>query len=89
MTTQLNESFDQAYTEEHLLANVAGSAANEEASGGQSRAEDCAAVPSVTFTESPFEKSNFCVYRSGKKHMNVQHFLQAISVIIGRKRYRI
>jgi hypothetical protein len=58
MATPLNKNSDDAYTEENLMPVVAGSAASEEAFGGQSQAEDCAAVAGVTFTESPFEKSN-------------------------------
>jgi hypothetical protein len=88
MATPLNEKFDQAYTEENLMPGVAGSAASEEASGGQSHADDRAAVAGVTFAESPFEKSNSRVYHSEKKRMNVQHFLQAAAVIIGIKRHR-
>jgi hypothetical protein len=42
----------------------------------------------VTFAESPSEKSNSRFYYSEKKRMNVQHFLQATSVIIGKKRHR-
>ena len=49
MATPLNEYFDQAYTEENLMPDVAGSAASEEASGGQSHADDCAAIAGVTF----------------------------------------
>ena len=88
MATPLNESFDRVYTEENLTPVVAGSAASEEAFGGQSHAEDCAAVAGVTFAESPFEKSNSRVYHSERKRMNVQHFLQATAVIIGIKRHR-
>jgi hypothetical protein len=88
MATPLNEYLDQVYTEENPLPGVAGSAAGEEASGEQRHAEDYPAA-SVTAPESPFEKPNSCVYHSEKKRMNVQHFLQATSVIIGRKRHRI
>ena len=88
MATPLNEYLDQVYTEENPLPGVAGSAAGEEASGEQSQAEDCAAIAGVTFAESPFEKSDSRVYHSKKKRMNVQHFLQATSVIIGKKRHR-
>jgi hypothetical protein len=88
MATLLNENFDQAYTVENLMPGVAASAASEEASGGQSHADDRAAIAGVTFPESPFEKSNSRVYHSEKKRMNVQHFLQAASVIIGKKRHR-
>jgi hypothetical protein len=88
MATSLNENIDQAYTKENLMPDVAGSAASEEASGGQSHADDRAAIAGVTSPESPFEKSNSRVYHSEKKRMNVQHFLQATSVIIGKKRYR-
>jgi hypothetical protein len=88
MATLLNENFDQAYTEENLMPGVAASAASEEASGGQSHADDRAAIAGVTFPESPFEKSNSRVYHSEKKRINVQHFLQAASVIIGKKRHR-
>jgi len=87
MATPLNESFDRVYTEENLTPVVAGSAASEEAFGGQSHAEDCAAVAGVTFAESPFEKSNSRVYHSKKKRINVQHFLQATAVIIGIHRF--
>ena len=88
MATPLNESFDRVYTEENLTPHVAGSAASEEAFGGQSHAEDCSAVAGVPFAESPFEKSNSRVYHSEKKRMNVQHFLQATAVIIGTNRHR-
>jgi hypothetical protein len=88
MATPLNENFNQAYTEENLMPDVAGSAASEEASGRQSHADDCAAIARVTFAESPSEKSNSRVYYSEKKRMSVQHFLQAASVIIGKKRHR-
>jgi hypothetical protein len=84
MATPLNENLDQAYTGENLMPGVAGSAA----SGGQSRTDDCAAIAGVTFAESPSEKSNSRVYYSEKKRRNVQHFLQATSVIIGKKRHR-
>jgi hypothetical protein len=89
MATPLNENLDLAYTEENLMPGVAGSAASEEASGGQSHADDCAAIAGVTFAESASEKSNSRVYYSEKKRMNVQHFLQATSVIIGKKRHRL
>jgi hypothetical protein len=88
MATPLNENFDQAYTEENLLACVAGSAASEEASGGQSHAEDRAAIAGVIFAESPFEKSNSGVYHSEKKRMNLPHFLRATAETIGKKRHR-
>jgi hypothetical protein len=88
MATPLNENLVQAYTEENLMPGVAGSAASEEASGRRSHADDCAAIAGVTFAESPSEKSNSRVYYSEKKRMNVQHFLQATSVIIGKKRHR-
>ena len=88
MATPLNESFDRVYTEENLTPVVAGSAASEEAFGGQSHDGDCAAVASVTFAESPFEKSNSRVYHSEKRRMNIQHFLQATAVIIGTNRHR-
>ena len=88
MATPLNKNFDQTYTEENLTPVVAGSAASEEAFGGQSHAEDCAAVAGVTFAESPSEKLNSRVYYSEKKRMSVQHFLQATSVIIGKNRHR-
>ena len=88
MATPLNESFDRVYTEENLTPVVAGSAASEEAFGGQSHAEDCAAMAGVTFAGSPFEKSRSRVYHSEKERMNVQHFLQATAVIIGIKRHR-
>ena len=88
MTTSLTESFDRVYTEENVTPVVAGSAASEQAFGGQSHAEDCAAVAGITFAESLFEKSNSRGYHSEKKRMNVQHFLQAAAVIIGTKRHR-
>jgi hypothetical protein len=88
MATSLKESFDRVYTEENLTPVVAGSAASEQAFGGQRHAEDCAAVAGITFAESPFEKSNFRGYYSERKRMNVQHFLQAAAVIIGTKRHR-
>ena len=88
MATPLNENFNQAYTEENLMPDVTGSAANEEASGRQSRADDCVAIAGLTLAESPSEKSNSRVYYSEKKRMSVQHFLQAASVIIGKKRHR-
>ena len=88
MTAPLNENFDQAYTEEDLMPGVTRSAASEEASGRQSHADDCAAITGVTFAESPSENSNSRVYDSEKKRMRVQHFLQATSVIIGKRRHR-
>ena len=88
MATPLNANFDQAYRKENLTPVVAGSAASDEAFGGQSQAEDCATVAGITFAESPFEKSNSPVYHSEKKRMNVQHFLQATAIIIGIKRHR-
>ena len=88
MATSLNKNSDQTYTEENPIPGVAGSAANEEASGRQSRADDCVAIAGVTLAESPSEKSNSRVYYSEKKRMSVQHFLQAASVIIGIKRHR-
>ena len=88
MATPLHENLDQVYTEENPTPGVAGSATSWEASGGQSQADNCEAIAGVTFAESPFEKSNSRVYNSEKKSMNVQHFLQATSVIIGKKRHR-
>jgi len=88
MATPLNKNFDQTYTEENPIPGVAGSAANEEASGRQSRADDCVAIAGVTFAESPSEKLNSRVYYSEKKRMSVEHFLQATSVIIGKNRHR-
>jgi hypothetical protein len=88
MATSLNKNSDQTYTEENPIPGVAGSAANEEASGRQSRADDSVAIAGVTLAESPSEKSNSRVYYSEKKRMSVQHFLQAASVIIGKKRHR-
>jgi hypothetical protein len=41
MAPPLNESFDRVYREENLTPVVPGSAASEEAFGGQSHAEDC------------------------------------------------
>jgi hypothetical protein len=87
MATPLNKDFDQAYTEENLMPGVAESAANEEASRQQSHADNCTAIAGATFAESPFEKSTSRVYYSEKKRMNVRHFLQASSVIIGNKRH--
>lgn len=87
MATPLNKNFDQTYTEENPIPGVAGSAANEEASGRQSRADDCVAIAGVTFAESPSEKLNSRVYHSKKKRINVQHFLQATAVIIGIHRF--
>ena len=86
MATSLNKNSDQTYTEENPIPGVAGSAANEEASGRQSRADDCVAIAGVTLAKS--EKSNSRVYYSEKKRMSVQHFLQAASVIIGKQRHR-
>jgi hypothetical protein len=88
MVTPLNENLVQAYMEENLMPGVAGSAASEEASGGQSHADNRAAIAGVTFAESRSEKSNSRVYHSEKKRMNVQHFLRATSLIIGNKRHR-
>ena len=88
MATSLNKNSDQTYTEENPIPGVAGSAANEEASGRQSRADDCVAIAGVTLAESPSEKSNSRVYYSEKKRMTVQHFLQAASVIVGKNRHR-
>jgi hypothetical protein len=85
MATPLDENLDQVYTEENPMPGVA---ADEKASGGQSHSDDCEATAGITFAESPFERSISCVYNSEKKSMNVQHFLQATSVIIGRKRHR-
>jgi hypothetical protein len=87
MVTPLNESFDRVYTKENLTPVVAGNAASEEAFGRESHAEDYAALAGVTFTESPFEKLNSCVYHSKKKRINVQHCLQATAVIIGIHRF--
>jgi hypothetical protein len=42
----------------------------------------------VIFAESPFEISNSRFYHSEKKRTNVQHFLQATSETIGKKRHR-
>ena len=88
MATRLNKNFDQTYTEENLIPGVAGSAASEGAFRGQSHADDCAAIAGLLFAELPFENSNSRVYHSEKKCMNVQHFLQATSVIIGKRRHR-
>jgi hypothetical protein len=41
-------------------------------------------MPGVTFAESPLEKSNSRACYSEKRRMNVQHLLQAASVIIGK-----
>lgn len=87
MATPLKEYFDQAYTDESLIPGVAGSAAGEEASGRQGHADDCGAIAGVNFTESPSEKSTSHVYNSVKKRMNVQHFLQAASIIVGKNRH--
>lgn len=88
MATPLNENFGQVYPEENLVPGAAASAASEDASGEQSHADDCAAIAGATCAELPFQKSNSRVYHSEKKRMNVQHFLPATSVIIGKKRYR-
>ena len=88
MATPLDENLDQVYTEENPVPGVAESAASEKASGGQSHADACEAISGIPFAESPFEKSSSRVYNSEKKSMNVQHFLQATSVIIGKKRHR-
>jgi hypothetical protein len=85
MATPLDENLDQVYTEENPMPGVA---TGEKASGGQSHSDDCEAMAGITFTESPFERSISRVYNSEKKTMNVQHFLQATSVIIGKKRHR-
>jgi len=89
MATPLNENFDQAYTKENLMPGVARSAASDETSGRQSHADDCAAIAGATFAEPPSEKSNSRAYHSEKRRMNVQHFLQATSVIIGKRRHRL
>ena len=86
MATPLNENFAQAYTKEESIARVA---ASDQASGRQRQAEDCAAIAGVTFAEPPSEKSNSRAYYSEKRRMNVQHFLQATSVIIGKRRHRL
>jgi hypothetical protein len=86
MATPLNENFTQAYTKEESTAGVA---ASEEASGRQRHADDCAAIAGVTFGEPASEKSNSNAYYSEKRCMNVQHFLQASSVIIGKRRHRL
>jgi hypothetical protein len=86
MATPLNENFAQAYTKEE---STAGGAASEEASGRQRHADDCAAIAGVTFAESASEKSNSNAYYSERRCMNVQHFLQASSVIIGKRRHRL
>ena len=88
MATPLDENSDRAYTEENLMPGVAGGAAGERVSGGQSHAADSGAVAGVTRAELPFEKPNFRIYRSEKNCLKVQHFLQATSVIIGKKRHR-
>jgi hypothetical protein len=59
MAAPLNESFDQAYTEENLMPGVSGSAAREEVSGGQSYADDRAVMAGITFAEPP---SSFASY---------------------------
>ena len=89
MATSLNKNSDQTYTEENPIPGVAGSAANEEASGRQSRADDCVAIAGVTLAESASEKSNSNAYYCEERRMNVQHFLQATSLIIGKRRHRL
>jgi hypothetical protein len=84
MATLLNENFAQAYTKEESIARVA---ASDQASGRQRQAEDCAAIAGVTFAEPASEKSNSNAYYFEERRMNVQHFLQATSVIIGKRRY--
>jgi hypothetical protein len=89
MATPLNDNFDQAYKKENLTPGVAGGAASEDASGRQRHADDCAAIAGVTFAEPASEKSNSNAYYSEKRCLNVQHFLQASSVIIGKRRHRL
>ena len=88
MATPLNENFDQAYANENLTPGVAGGAASDEASGRQWHADDSAAFGGVTFAEPASEKSNSSAYYCEERRMNVQHFLQATSVIIGKRRHR-
>ena len=88
MATPLNENLDQTYTKENLTPGVAGSSASNEASGRQRHADDCAAIAGVTFAEPASGKSNSRANYSEKQRMNVQHFLQATSVIIGKRRHR-
>jgi hypothetical protein len=89
MATPLNENFDQAYTNENLRLGVAGGAVSDEAFGRQRHVDDCAAIAGVTFAEPASEKSNSNAYYSEKRYLNVQHFLQASSVIIGKRRHRL
>ena len=88
MATPLDENLDPVYTEENQVPGVAESAAGEKASGGQSHVDACDAIAGIPFAESLSDKSTSRVYNSEKKSMNVQHFLQATSVIIGKKRHR-
>jgi len=87
MATQLSENLDQTYTKEE--STVVGAAASGQASGRQRHADDCAAIAGVTFAESASDKSNSNAYYSERRCMNVQHFLQASSVIIGKRRHRL
>ena len=86
MVTPLNENFDQAYTNDNPTL---GAAASNEASGRQRHADDCATIAGVTFAEPPSEKSNSNAYYCEERRVNVQHFLQATSLIIGKRRHRL
>ena len=89
MVTPPNENFDQAYTNDNPTPGVAGGAASNGASGRQRHADDCATIAGVTFAEPASEKSNFRTDYSERRRMNFQHFLQAASVIIGKRRHRL
>jgi hypothetical protein len=89
MVTPLNENFDQAYTNDNPTPGVAGGADSNEASGRQRHADDCATIAGVTFAEPPSEKSNSNAYYCEERRMNVQHFLQATSLISGKRRHRL
>jgi hypothetical protein len=89
MAAPLNENFDQAYTNENPTPGVAGGAVSDEASGRQRHADDCTAIALVSCAESASEESNSNAYYCEDRRMNVQHFLQATSVIIGKRRYRL
>jgi len=89
MATPLNENVYQAYANENLTPGVGGGVASDEATGRQRHADDCATIAGVTFAEPPSEKSNSNAYYCEERRMNFQHFLQATSVIIGKRRYRL
>ena len=86
MVTPLNENFAQAYTKEESTAGVA---ASDQASGRQWQAGDCAPIVGITFAEPASEKSNSNAYYCEERRTSVQHFLEAASVIIGKRRHRL